>query len=451
MGVPARAPRAGGCAPSQVRRPTGKDVCGSMLDRRLIREQPEVVRKALADRGSDFDLDELIALEARRRELLAVETLRARKNELSKQIGEAMRSGGDVETLKTEVESVSAQIESMEGELAEVERQFDALMLEIPNIPKPEVPVGPDASHNVVVKTWGRPRQFAFQARGHWEIGEALGILSFERASKIAGSRFVCDIGLGARLERAIINLMLDTHTRKHGYTEVFPPFLASEAALVGTGNLPKFEADLFRTREGYYLIPTAEVPLTNLHRGEILDAADLPLCYTAYTPCFRSEAGAAGRETRGMIRQHQFHKVELMKFVAPGQGDEELEKLTSNAEAILEMLDLPYRRVALCTGDLGFGSAQTFDLEVWMPGMNSWVEISSCSQYGDFQARRCDTRYRPDRNARPEFVHTMNGSGLACGRTMAAILENYQEENGALVIPEALRPYMGGVSEILP
>ncbi len=422
-----------------------------MLDRRLIREQPEVVRKALRDRGSDFDLDALIALEARRRDLLSVEGLKARKNELSKQIGSVIQGGGSAEDLKAEVADLSGQIAAMEAELVEVEAQFEAQMLQIPNVPKAEVPVGPDEEANVVVKTWGEPRRLGFEARGHWEVGEALGILSFEYAARIAGGRFACDVGLGARLERALINLMLDTHTRKHGYTEIFPPFLASEAALVGTGNLPKFEEDLFKTREGYYLIPTAEVPLTNLHHGQILEGEDLPLYYTAYTPCFRSEAGAAGRENRGLIRLHQFHKIELMKFVRPEQADEELEKLTRNAETILEMLDLPHRRLALCTGDMGFGSAQTFDLEVWMPGMDSWVEISSCSQYGDFQARRCGTRYRPEPGARPEFVHTMNGSGLACGRTMAAILENYQQESGSVVIPEVLRPYMGGVAEILP
>jgi seryl-tRNA synthetase len=422
-----------------------------MIDRRLVREQPDVVRKALADRGSDFDLDRLVNLEARRRELLSVENLRARKNELSKEIGRVMGSGGNADALRTEVAGVSQQITAMETELSDVEAAFDTLMLEVPNIPKPEVPVGPDESGNVVVKTWGTPRQFDFQARGHWEVGEALGILSFERAARIAGARFVCDMGLGARLERSILNFFLDTHTRKHGYTEVFPPFLASETALIGTGNLPKFEEDLFKTREGYYLVPTAEVPLTNLHQGEIIDGDLLPLCYTAYTPCFRSEAGSAGRETRGIIRQHQFHKVELMKFVRPEQADEELEKLTRNAETMLELLDLPYRRMALCTGDMGFGSCQTFDLEVWMPGMNAWVEISSCSQYGDFQARRCNTRYRADRNARPEYVNTMNGSGLAAGRTLAAVLENYQQANGSLVVPEVLRPYMGGVSEILP
>jgi len=405
-----------------------------MIDRRLIREQPEVIREALDKRGMEFDLDELVALEARqpevirealdkrgmefdldelirlearRRQLLAVEELRAKRNELSKQIGATIKAGGDAEPLKAEVVEVNRRIRQMEEELEEVE--------------------------------------------AHWEIGPALGILEFESAVKIAGARFVTDMGAGAALERALINLMLDTHTRKHGYTEVLPPFLANERSLIGTANLPKFEEDLFKTREGLYLVPTAEVPLTNLHQDEILDGEELPLCYTAYTACFRSEAGAAGRESRGIIRLHQFHKVELMKFTRPDQADEELEKLIRDAEAILEMLELPYRRVMLCTGDLTFASCQTFDLEVHFPGMGKWVEVSSCSQYGEFQARRCNTRFRMHPEDKPQFVHTMNGSGLACGRTMAAIIENYQQENGSVVVPDALRPYMGGMSEILP
>lgn len=422
-----------------------------MIDRRLIRETPEVVRKALQDRGNDFDLDALIQVEARRRELLGVETLKSEKNNLSKQIGATIQSGGDPEPLKARVAELSAQIAEMEAELEGVDQELERMMLEIPNIPLPCVPVGRSEEENVVVKTWGEPRSFDFQPLGHWDVGESLEILSFDKAVRMAGARFVCDVGLGATLERALINFFLDTHTRKHGYTEILPPILSNAESLYGTSSLPKFEDDLFKTREGYYLIPTAEVPLTNLYQGEIIDGDLLPLCYTAYTPCFRSEAGSAGRETRGMIRLHQFHKVELMKFVKPGQGDEELEKLTRNAETILELLDLPHRRLALCTGDITFGSAQTFDLEVWMPGMNAWVEISSCSQYGDFQARRCNTRYRPEAGARPEYVHTMNGSGLACGRTVAAILENYQTAEGTVVVPEVLRPYMGGVSEIFP
>ncbi len=422
-----------------------------MIDRRLIREQPEVIREALDKRGMEFDLDELIRLEARRRQLLAVEELRAKRNELSKQIGATIKAGGDAEPLKAEVVEVNRRIRQMEEELEEVEALLERRMLELPNIPKPEVPVGVDEEDNVVVGQQGEPRSFDFEPRPHWEIGPALGILEFESAVKIAGARFVTDMGAGAALERALINLMLDTHTRKHGYTEVLPPFLANERSLIGTANLPKFEEDLFKTREGLYLVPTAEVPLTNLHQDEILDGEELPLCYTAYTACFRSEAGAAGRESRGIIRLHQFHKVELMKFTRPDQADEELEKLIRDAEAILEMLELPYRRVMLCTGDLTFASCQTFDLEVHFPGMGKWVEVSSCSQYGEFQARRCNTRFRMHPEDKPQFVHTMNGSGLACGRTMAAIIENYQQENGSVVVPDALRPYMGGMSEILP
>ncbi len=422
-----------------------------MLDRRLIREEPDRVRQALEKRRSDFDLDELIQLEARRRELLAVEELRAKRNELSKQIGATIKAGDDAEALKAEVSEVNRQIEQMESELTEVEALFDQRMLEIPNIPRDEVPIGVDEEDNVVVEEWGEARRFDFEPKPHWELGPQLGILNFEVAAKLAGARFVTDIGAGALMERALINLMLDTHTRKHGYTEVLPPFLANERSLIGTGNLPKFEDDLFKTREGLYLIPTAEVPLTNMHQDEILDGNLLPLCYAAYTACFRSEAGAAGRESRGIIRQHQFHKVELMKFTRPEQADDELEKLVKDAETILELLELPYRRVLLCTGDLGFQPERTYDLEFYFPAMGRWLELSSCSQYGEFQARRCNTRFRPQPEAKPQFVHTMNGSGVACGRTLAAIIEHYQQENGTVVVPEALRPYMGGLSEILP
>jgi len=422
-----------------------------VLDRRLIREEPDRVRQALEKRRSDFDLDELIQLEARRRELLAVEELRAKRNELSKQIGATIKAGDDAEALKAEVSEVNRQIEQMESELTEVEALFDQRMLEIPNIPRDEVPIGVDEEDNVVVEEWGEARRFDFEPKPHWELGPQLGILNFEVAAKLAGARFVTDIGAGALMERALINLMLDTHTRKHGYTEVLPPFLANERSLIGTGNLPKFEDDLFKTREGLYLIPTAEVPLTNMHQDEILDGNLLPLCYAAYTACFRSEAGAAGRESRGIIRQHQFHKVELMKFTRPEQADDELEKLVKDAETILELLELPYRRVLLCTGDLGFQPERTYDLEFYFPAMGRWLELSSCSQYGEFQARRCNTRFRPQPEAKPQFVHTMNGSGVACGRTLAAIIEHYQQENGTVVVPEALRPYMGGLSEILP
>jgi seryl-tRNA synthetase len=422
-----------------------------MIDRKLIREEPDVVRQGIKNRGSDFDVDELIRLDERRRELLEVEQLKAERNRLSKEIGKVIGSGGDAEPLKAQVAQLKDQIAGMEAKLGEVDALFEQRMLEIPNLPRPEVPVGASEDDNIPLGEHGQKPSFDFEPKGHWEVGERLGILDFSAAARIAGARFALDKGAGAQLERALMNLMLDVHTREHGYTEILPPFLANAQSLTGTGSLPKFEEDLFKTTVGYYLVPTAEVPLTNLHRGEILEAKDLPKYYTAYTPCFRSEAGAAGRESRGLIRLHQFNKVELMKFTTPEQAPAELEKLTQNAEKILELLGLAYRRLALCTGDMGFSSAQTFDLEVWMPGMGRWVEISSCSQYGDFQARRCETRYRPEPDAKPAYVHTMNGSGLAIGRSLAAILENYQQENGAVVVPEVLRPYMGGKAEILP
>jgi len=423
-----------------------------VLDRRLVREEPEKIRQALEKRGYEFDLDTLIATEARRRELLqTVESRRAEKNELSEQIANAMRAGDDAAALKERSAQIGLELEELEQELDEVEAHFQEMMLELPNIPLDEVPVGKSEEDNVVMYEVGEPRKFDFTPKPHWEIGQQLGILDFEGAARMAGARFVTDVGAGATLERALINFMLDTHTRKHGYTEVFPPYLANERSCFGTANLPKFEDDLFKTTDGYYLIPTAEVPLTNMHQDEILDADQLPICYTAYTACFRREAGAAGKDTRGMVRVHQFHKVELMKFVKPGQGSEELEKLVKDAEAILQALELPYRRVHLCTGDMGFQPRQTFDLEVYCPGMDRWLEISSCSQYGDFQARRCNTRYRPQPQAKPEFVHTMNGSGVAAGRAVVAILENYQQESGTVVVPEVLRPYMGGLAEILP
>ncbi|NLO72615.1 MAG: serine--tRNA ligase [candidate division WS1 bacterium] len=422
-----------------------------MIDRALLRDNPDLIRENLRKRHMDYDLDTLLALEARRRELLQVENLRAQRNDLSKQIGQIIREGGNAEKLKTQVHALAEEIANQEQELGEVETRFEGMMAALPNILHPEVPEGESEEQNVELHRWGESRSFEFEPKPHWELGEALGILDWERAAKMASARFVMDLGAGAALERALINLMLDTHTRKHGYTEVSPPLLNNERSAFGIGVLPKFEEDLFKTREGLYLVPTAEMPLTNIHQDEILEGEKLPLCYTAYTPCFRSEAGAAGRESRGLIRLHQFHKVELMKYVRPEQADAELEKLLRNAETILEMLEIPYRRMALCSGDMGFQPRQTFDLEAWMPGMGKYVEISSCSQYGDFQARRAGIRFRPEPEAKPEYVHTMNGSGLACGRTVAAILENYQTEQGTVVVPEALRPYMGGLPEILP
>ncbi len=424
----------------------------TMLDRRIIRENPELIRQALANRRYDFDVDGLVELERRRRELIdQAQSLREQRNALSRQIGEIMQRGGDATELRAQVSALKEEMERVEQEEKQAEEEFERRWVEVPNVPLPSVPVGASEEDNVVVHERGERRSFDFEPLPHWEVGPKLGILSWEVGAKIAGSRFVADLGLGARLERSLINLMLDTHTRRHGYTEVLPPFVANERSMFDCGMLPKFEQDMFKTREGFYLVPTAEVPLTNIHQDEILEASDLPRCYTAYTPCFRAEAGAAGQESRGLIRQHQFHKVELMKYVKPGQGDEELEKLTRNAEAILDLLGIPHRRVALCTADLGFSSCQTFDLEAWMPGMDKWVEISSCSQYGDFQARRCNTRFRPEPDAKPVFVHTMNGSGLATGRTVAAILENYQNEDGTVTVPEALRAYMGGESVIYP
>lgn len=422
-----------------------------MIDHRIIRENPEIIREALRKRRFEFDLDRLIELEARRRELLAVENLRAEKNRLSEQIGQAYREGERerAEQLKAQVVELSRRIEEQEAELERVEEEFEQMMLELPNIPHEEVPEGDSDEDNPVLYERGEAPRFDFDPLPHWELGRRLGIIDFERATKIASSRFVMNLGAGAALERALINFMLDVHTREHGYVEVLPPYLANTRALIGTATLPKFEEDQFKTREGLYLIPTAEVPLTNIHQNEILRADELPKYYTAYTACFRREAGAAGQESRGLIRLHQFNKVELMKFVTPESADDELERLTLNAEAILERLGLRYRRVILCTGDLGFQPQRTYDLEVWMPGMGRWVEISSCSQYGEFQARRCNTRYRPEPEASPRFVHTMNGSGVAVGRCLAAVLESYQQADGSVAVPEVLRPYLGGMVEI--
>jgi seryl-tRNA synthetase len=424
-----------------------------VLDLKYAREKIEILRERLRSRGIEMDLAPFQALEAARRALLQqVEELRARRNAATKEIAAKKKAGADAGAEILAMREVGDRIQELEGRVRANEEALGEQLRLLPNLPHSSVPAGTCEEENRVVRAWGEPPVFAFAPKPHWEIGEALGILDFERASKIAGARFCVSFGLGARLERALAAFMLDLHTGEHGYREVLPPLLVNRESLVGTGQLPKFEAELFRTEgAGYYLIPTAEVPVTNIHRGEILDAAQLPIRYVAHTPCFRREAGSYGKDTRGLIRQHQFNKVELVKFVEPERSYDELEALTRDAAAVLERLGLPYRVAALCTGDLGFSSAKTYDLEVWMPAQGRYREISSCSNFEDFQARRADIRYRPSPKARPEFVHTLNGSGLAVGRTVAAILENGQREDGAVAMPRALVPYLGGVELIEP
>ncbi|GMU93414.1 MAG: serine--tRNA ligase [Candidatus Hydrogenedentota bacterium] len=424
-----------------------------MIDIKLIREQPEIVRDCLAKRGAPMDLEAVLRTDAKRRELqFDMEQLRAQQNKASEEIARLKRDKQDVAAVLATMKSVSARIKELEEEVRRVDSDVQDGLLAIPNLVDGSVPVGPDASHNRVERTWGEPPRFDFEPKDHVDLGAALGILNFERAAKIASARFCLSMGAGARLERALINFFLDVHTAEHGYTEVLPPFMANSDSLRGTGQLPKFKEDLFVIgNEGrdLFLVPTAEVPVTNIHRDEILRAEDLPLRYAAYSPCFRSEAGSYGKDTRGMIRQHQFNKVELVKFTTPESSSAELESLTADAERILQKLGLPYQVVSLCTGDLGFASAKTYDIEVWLPGQNAYREISSCSNFTDFQSRRANIRFR--RGKKPEFVHTLNGSGLAVGRTVVAILENYQQGDGSVAIPEALRPYMGGLDSIRP
>jgi len=424
-----------------------------MLDMKIIREKPEWVKERLKTRGEDYPIDEILELDKKRRELIQrVESLRHIRREESERIGKLKKEGKEEEAkaLSEKVKVLSEELKGLEEELKKVEEEFEFKMSLIPNLPHESVPFGVDDTNNVVVKRWGDIPKFDFEPKPHWEIGEALGILDFERAGKITGSRFVVYWNEGALLERALINFMLDLHLKKHGYKEVLPPFIVNERALFGTGQLPKFKIDLFKIEEwDYYLVPTAEVPVTNLHQNEILPEEVLPLYYVAYTPCFRSEAGSYGKDVRGIIRQHQFNKVELVKFTTPETSYEELESLLLDAEEILQLLELPYRVVVLCTGDLGFAAAKTYDIEVWAPGQNRFVEISSCSNFEDFQARRANIRYRPKGGGKPRFVHTLNGSGLAVGRTVMAILENYQQEDGSVVIPKVLRPYMGGLEVI--
>jgi seryl-tRNA synthetase len=417
-----------------------------MLDIKLVRSQPELVREAMAKRNADVPLDQFLKIdEERRKKLVKVEQLKSRRNSVSKEVGRLKAQGQDAAALIKEMQEEGERIADLDQEVRSQEEQLQRILLVIPNIPHQSVPVGKDETQNQLVRTWGEPRQFAFEPKTHDELGTALGIMDFERAAKISGARFVVMKSWGARLERAVTNFMLDLHTRVHGYTEIFPPFLVNRAAMLGTGQLPKFEEDMFSCTPGeFFLIPTAEVPVTNLHREEILNSEQLPIYYAAYTACFRAEAGSAGRDTRGIIRQHQFNKVELVKFTKPEDSYAEHEKLVNNAEAVLQKLGLPYRVMLLCSGDQGFSAAKCYDLEVWLPSFATYREISSCSNFEDFQARRANIRYRPTPGAKPEFVHTLNGSGLAVGRTVAAILENYQNEDGSITVPEVLRHFMG-------
>jgi seryl-tRNA synthetase len=427
-----------------------------MIDPGLLREQMDAVRTALTNRGvkADGELEQLATLEARRRRLIPeLEGLKREQNTAGDEVAKAKRQGLDASGIFAANKARGQQIRQLEIQTEQVEQQRASLLMTLPNLPHASVPVGASAADNVEVRRHGEPRQFDFEPKPHWDLGTSLGILDFERATKMSGARFSVLIGAGARLARALINFMLEVHTQDHGYTEVEPPFLVNSEALRGTGNLPKFEQDLFKIGGDWdlYLIPTAEVPLTNLHRGEILDGRQLPLRYTAYTPCFRSEAGSYGADVRGLIRQHQFDKVELVKFTTPDQSFDELESLAANAEQILKRLDLPYRTMLLCTGDMGFASAKTYDIEVWLPSQKTYREISSCSNTEAFQARRANIKFRRDGTGKAEFVHTLNGSGLAVGRTLIAVLENYQQKDGTVAVPEALRPYMGGLETIAP
>ena len=419
-----------------------------MLSIQFIREHVDLVRTALRNRREEAPIDEILALDERRRALLQrVEAARGRRNTVSREIG---RTKEKPPALIAEMRALGDEIKRMEADLAEIEPALQDLLLRVPNIPHLSVPIGEDESDNQVVRTWGEAPQFDFEPRAHWEIGELLGIVDFERAAKVSGSRFYALKGFGARLERALIAFMIDLHTGEHGYTEVAPPYLVTRDAMIGTAQLPKFTEDMYHcTVDDVFLIPTAEVPVTNLHRHEILEPGTLPLYYVAYSPCFRREAGSAGRDTRGLIRVHQFDKVEMVKFVEPATSYDELERLVRNAETVLERLGLPYQTKLMCTADVGFAAAKKYDPEVWMPSRAQYVEISSCSNFEAFQARRARIQYRPEPGAPAEYVHTLNGSGLAVGRTMAALLENYQRRDGSVTVPEALQPYLGGLEVI--
>lgn len=423
-----------------------------MLDIRRIRDNYDEVKKLLEMRGKgDYGLPRVAELDTNRRDLLAkVEKMKNDQKVDSKKIPEMKKKGEDTTELMNEMKQLSEDIKTLDLQVAEIEKEMQELLLGIPNTPNPETPIGDTDADNREIRKWGTPATFDHEIKAHWDIGSDLGVLDFERAAKIAGARFTVYKGLGARLERALYNFMLDLHTTEHNYVEILPPFMVNRSAMTGTGQLPKFEDDMFNVpAKDFFLIPTAEVPVTNLYMEEILDETLLPIYHTAFTPCFRKEAGSAGRDTRGLIRQHQFNKVELVKFVKPETSYDELESLLLAAEEVLKRLELPYRVVQLCTGDLGFSSAKTYDIEVWMPSYDRYLEISSCSNFEDFQARRANIRYRDQETGKVNFIHTLNGSGLAVGRTVAAILENYQQPDGSVIIPKALRPYMGGVEAI--
>lgn len=425
-----------------------------MLDVKLLRANFAEVKEKLQHRGEDLtDFGKFEELDVRRRELIVdSEALKSKRNEVSQQVAFLKREKKDADHLIAEMREVGDKIKGIDDELRGVEETLEQLLLSIPNIPHESVPVGDTEDENIEIRKWGNIPEFSFEPKPHWEVAEKLGILDFERAGKVTGSRFVFYKGLGARLERALISFMLDLHVDEHGYKEILPPYMVNRASMIGTGQLPKFEEDAFKVSDvDYFLIPTAEVPVTNMHRDEILSGEELPIKYAAYSACFRSEAGSAGRDTRGLIRQHQFNKVELVKFVKPEESYEELEKLTNNAEKVLQLLGLPYHVLSMCTGDLGFTAAKKYDIEVWIPSADVYREISSCSNFEAFQARRANIRFRRDPKAKLEFVHTLNGSGLAIGRTVAAILENFQQEDGSVIIPEVLRPYMGNRTSIQP
>jgi seryl-tRNA synthetase len=421
-----------------------------MLDIRAIRANPEEIKRKLSRRGQEFRIDDIMKLDEKRRQAIyEVEELKSKKNKVSEEVAKLKKAKQDAEPMVLEMREPSEKIKELDEKVRVLDEEITGILLTIPNTPYDGIPDGKSDADNVEIRKFGEPTKFEYDPKAHWDIGVDLNILDFETAGKVTGARFTFYRGLGARLERSLINLMLDTHTA-NGYTEIFPPFMVHRRSMMGTGQLPKFEEDAFKVQNTeYFLVPTAEVPVTNMYREQILEGKMLPIKHTAYTACFRAEAGSAGRDTRGLIRQHQFNKVELVKFADPETSYEELEKLTADAESILKLLKLPYRVICLCAGDIGFSSAKTYDLEVWMPSYGRYVEISSCSNFEDFQARRADIKFRPDPKEKPRFIHTLNGSGLAVGRTVAAILENFQQGDGSVMIPEVLRPYMGGVDRI--